>query len=141
MVEPDIRGVIERVCVAYGVTEEALMGPGRAYRAGEARAVAYYVLRKYRGQYLHELAALFKRDHSTISKVVTHVGRRLREDEALRVAIMEIAEAPMTDSLAGMKRLLDIELEHAQAVVARLEAMSTRLELQMGTKPRRTLVA
>jgi hypothetical protein len=140
-VEPDIRGVIERVCVAYGVTEVDLMGAGRTHRTIEARGVAYYVLRKYRGQYLREIAVLFKRDHSTVAKVLAHVAKRLAEDDTLRVAIMEIADAPMADSLAGMKRLLDIELEHARAVVARLESMSTRLELQMGTKPRRTLVA
>lgn len=69
--------VMRYVGEGYGLTKAEILGRRRSQNIAEARAVAYFLVRKY-GLSLPAIGRIFGRDHSTILSGIRSVARKMR---------------------------------------------------------------
>ena len=86
----DISRIVERVAVAFGVSEKELLGPSRLRGVLQSRQVAMYLARELTGLSLPRLGAAFGRDHTTVLHACRKVGAEVTNDTELAQRIRDL---------------------------------------------------
>ena len=98
--------IIDAAAHVCGVLRDAILGDSRTAAVARARQLAIYVAREQTGLSLHELAEVFRRDHSTIVSAHRTVREQmpqsavLRDRVALVMAAVDVAPATMALQVA-----------------------------------------
>lgn len=75
---PSLQAITERVCRNYGVKLQDLQGQGRSRKMAEARGVICWLAQRLGAASVAEVAALFERDLSTMSRSSGNIDRKMR---------------------------------------------------------------
>lgn len=79
------------VCNYYGLTKQQLISKSRTSNISNARHIAMYLCRKHLDMPFAKIGEEFgKRDHSTVLSACEKIEKRLKKDEALQKAFMQI---------------------------------------------------
>ncbi|HFQ81919.1 MAG TPA: transposase [Desulfobacterales bacterium] len=76
-----LQAIIETVCRSYGIQLQDLQGQSRARMMSEARGIICWLAQRLASASISEVAILFKRDISTMSRAVGNIDRKSRESE------------------------------------------------------------
>ena len=82
--------VLQRVASRYGCAPSDLVEPTR--RPSEARQVALYGLRRWAGEGLTAIARRMGVSYSAVSRRVTAVAQRVREDPEFRRRVAQVTD-------------------------------------------------
>lgn len=89
-----VNQIIATVALAYGFHPQALTGADRSKDTTLARHVAMYLAAKYSGMTVTAIGAVFGQiDHTTVIYGRDKIAERIKEDEALRVAVQALAQS------------------------------------------------
>ena len=77
--KPQLHGIVSRVCLEYKVREDDLKGKSRNRELVYARGLVGYIASELGTASLKEVAELFKRDPSALSKLVVKIKQGLKE--------------------------------------------------------------
>ncbi|NOX25699.1 MAG: transposase [Deltaproteobacteria bacterium] len=75
-----LQAIIETVCLSYGIQLHDLQGHSRARRVSEARGVICWLAQQVASASVTEVAILFKRDISTMSRAAGNIGKKIRDN-------------------------------------------------------------
>lgn len=118
--------VLGAIAGETGVTVEALRGRSRRQPIAEARLLAYYCLRREHSA-LTEIAALFGRDHSTVSTGLRSMRRRITLDPWYAEVVASVL--PFHDWMRGAplpQRRRQLAPDGCPDLRARLDALELR---------------
>ena len=76
---PSLQSIIERVCRYYGVSLRDLQVQGRIRKMAEIRGVICWLAQRLEAASVSEIAAIFERDLSTMSRASGNIDRKMRE--------------------------------------------------------------
>ncbi len=75
---PSLQAVTEKVCRNYGVTLQDLRGQGRSRKMAEVRGIICWLAQRFEAASVGEVAALFGRDLSTMSRSSGNIDKKMR---------------------------------------------------------------
>ena len=78
---PQLNGIISRVCLEYKIREGDLKGKSRNRESAYARGLISYIASELGTASLKEVAEVFNRDPSALSKLVVKIKEGLKESE------------------------------------------------------------
>ena len=79
--KPQLNGIVRRVCLEYKIREDDLKGKCRNRELAYARGLIGYIARELGTASLKEVAEVFNRDPSALSKLVVKISEGLKETE------------------------------------------------------------
>lgn len=79
--KPQLNGIVSRVCLEYNVREDDLRGKSRNRELVYVRGLIGYIASELGAASLKEVAEVFKRDPTALSKLVPKIKRGLKETE------------------------------------------------------------
>ena len=89
-----VEEIQQRVCAAFGVSREQLLGSSRAATPLRARQVAIYLTRELTELSLPQIGRLYGgRDHSTVLNSIRRAEARFADDRALAARVAELRGA------------------------------------------------
>lgn len=141
-----LAALVGRCADAFMVPVSAVLAPSPSRNGGRgsshavatrARQAACYLAHRHLHMTQVELAAFFRRDHTSISHGIARIDRLMRSDEEVRLQVFEAAGARDDRTVTSVLDEARRELEAAREVVRRLEHLTTRLEREQGRPVRR----
>lgn len=111
--EPE--AVITAVARHFGLRPEDVLSGRRDARAVTARQVGMYLCREFAGHPLTEIAAFFRRDHTTVGHGVQRIRDRRVGDPRLSASVEEIAASLRSGSSCTSVEIADRPSEGAAA--------------------------
>ena len=127
----EIERTIARVASLMGVTVEEIAGRDKRQGAVRARFVAWHMLHEKYGLTQRQISEMFDRDHSSVSHGLNRASVWLRTDAEVKEVIAEAMSEHWPDSLVGIRRRVEAELEHAKSLTASLESLLVNIEREM----------
>lgn len=85
--------IIEEVAKYYNISSEQIMSSVRNAQIALARRISMYLCRTLLGMSYVQIGHAFKRDHSTVITAVDKVGREIKLDNQLALAISDVKKA------------------------------------------------
>lgn len=85
--------IVEEVSKYYNISSEQIMSPVRNAQIALARRISMYLCRSLLGMSYMQIGQFFKRDHSTVITAVDKVGREIKMDNQLALAISDLKKA------------------------------------------------
>jgi putative transposase len=79
--KPQLNGIVSRVCLEYKIREDDLKGKSRNREFVYARGIVSYIASELGTASLKEVAEVFSRDPSALSKLVVKIKQGLKESE------------------------------------------------------------
>ena len=132
--------LVAHVAGLYESTPERMLSRSRDPRDTMARGCCWYLLRRFARMPLAEMGAIFNRDHTTAHHGIRRFEQQLRADSAERELFMDAMAHFDTRGQQALRANVQAEVEHARAVLTRLEAVLTRIErAEQSMAPRRAV--